>query len=341
MPWNKPDDKDPWSHSPKNDGPPELDKLISQYWRKLTGGGKPGAGRGNKGLGPWPFIIVAIVIWALNGIYTVKEQERAVILRFGAFDRIEMPGLHWLPPGIDRKILVDVTSIRSHQIHGEMLTKGENIVLVDVGVQYRVEDPEAYIFSLTDPDLTVKSATEAALRQVIGDSSLDDILAAGKAEIRRRVEEELRQILEAYKAGVRVTQVTLGDARPPHEVKAAFDDAIKAREDKERYKNEAEAYANKVVPAAEGEAKRLVEEARGYKERVVAEAKGQVATFNKLLPEYRMAPEVTKRRLYLETMERILANNPKIIIDKESGTLNVLPLDQWLRGQRQQQEAKQ
>lgn len=332
MPWNEPGnnkDQDPWNRKKKNAGPPDLDDLFKSIWKKIAGNNKGGASTGNSGggIGLSVILLIFAVVWIFLGLYTVKEQEQALILRFGAYERTETSGLHWVPRGIESKVIVDIEKIRTHQIQAEMLTQGASIVLVDFGVQYRVDDPEAYVFNLTDSDETVRAVAESALRQVIGDSSLDDILTEGKGLIRTRTSDIMQQILTDYKAGIKITNVTVGDSRAPAAVKAAFDDVTSAKADREKFIKEAESYTNKEVPLAEGNAEKYKQAALAYSQKVVADAQGRVALFEKLLPEYEAAPEVTRRRLYLETMEQVLGKIDKVLVDESNQQVNLLSLD--------------
>lgn len=339
MPWNEPgnDKKGPWDPKKKNDGPPDLDDLLKSFWKKIGGsGGNSTKSSGNGGgLGLSTILILALIVWAALGVYTVKEQENAIVLRFGAYNRTVEAGIHWLPKGIEKKIIVDIQKLRKIDIHAEMLTQGANIVFVDLGVQYLVLDPQDYLFNLTDPDGTVRDVAETALRQIIGDSTLDDTIAQGKTLIRSRTMEIMRRILDdKYHAGIRITNVTVGDAKPPQAVKEAFDDVISAQADRKKYEKEAEAFANRELPKAEGNAQKIIEAALAYKEKVVADAQGKVAVFNKLLPQYQAAPKVTRRRLYLETMEQVMGRMNKIVVDKKSNQLNVMSLDALLSAQK-------
>ncbi len=340
MPWNEPgnDKKGPWDPKKKSDGPPDLDDLLKSFWKKIggSGGGNSTRGSGNGGgIGLSSILILALIVWVALGTYTVKEQENAVILRFGAYNRTVEAGIHWLPKGIEKKLIVDIQKLRKIDIHAEMLTRGANIVFVDLGIQYLVIDPQDYLFNLTDPDGTVRDVAETALRQIIGDSTLDDTIAQGKTLIRTRTMEIMRRILDdKYHAGIRITNVTVGDAKPPQAVKEAFDDVISAQADRKKYEKEAEAFANREIPKAEGNAQKIIEAALAYKEKVVADAQGKVAVFNKLLPQYEAAPKVTRRRLYLETMEQVMGKMNKIIVDKKSNQLNVMSLDALLSAQK-------
>ena len=328
MAWNEPgnQNKDPWSQKKKQDGPPDLDDLLKGFLKKISGGS--GSGSSGGGIGISAILIVGVILWAVTGFYTVKEQERALILRFGAYHSTVSAGIHWLPRGMDQKIVINIEETRKIDIHAEMLTQGANIVLVDLGVQYLVSDPQAYYFNLTDTDGTVKDVAETALRQVIGDSTLDDAITGGKELIRTRTMEIMRKILtEKYDAGIKITIVTVGRTKPPQAVKAAFDDVISAQADRKKFEEDAEAYANREIPKAEGEAQRMLQAAQAYAEKIIADAKGKTALFDKLLPEYEAAPRVTRRRLYLETMESVLGNVKKVIVDKNNQQVNVMSLD--------------
>ena len=352
MAWNEPGnnnngdnngrDNDPWgknnNRGGRDQGPPDLDEVFSQLSQKLGGkfGRKGGSGNGPSigGGGAISFGIIAVIaiaIWFFAGFYTVGEAERAVVLRLGQFDRIEEPGLNWHPRFIDEvkdEQLVNVQSIRSLRASGTMLTKDENVVTVEMGVQYRVSDPYKYLYRVTDADDSLRQATDSALRAVIGDSLMDSILTSGRQQIRQSTQEELNRIIDSYDMGILIVDVNFQSARPPEQVKDAFDDAIAAREDEERFEREAEAYRNDIIPKATGRAERLKKEAVGYSERIVNGALGQVAQFEKLLPEYQAAPEVTRNRMYLDTMEKVYLSTSKVLIDSESsGNLLYLPID--------------
>ncbi|MEZ8083616.1 FtsH protease activity modulator HflK [Enterovibrio norvegicus] len=342
MAWNEPgnnggQDKDPWGNRGGRDqGPPDLDEVFGKLSRKLNGllgGGKgkgPSFGSSAAGLGV--IAAVGVVIWGATGFYTIGEAERGVVLRFGEYDRIVQPGLNWKPNFIDDVTTVNVQAIRSLRSSGEMLTKDENVVSVDMDVQYRVADPEKYLYAVTNADDSLRQATDSALRAVIGDAVMDDILTTGRQEIRTKTQTEINRIIDRYDMGILVVDVNLQGARAPEQVQDAFDDAIKAREDEERYIKEAEAYSNDILPKATGRAERLKKEALGYREKTVNEAEGDVAQFEKLLPEYQAAPEVTRNRLYLETMEQVYGNTSKVLIDSQAGGGNLLylPLDKLM-----------
>ncbi|KKD62032.1 membrane protease HflK [Grimontia sp. AD028] len=350
MAWNEPgnnggQDKDPWGNRGGRDqGPPDLDEVFGKLSRKLSGlfGGKGPSFGGSGAAGLGVIAVVGAVIWGVSGFYTIGEAERGVVLRFGEYDRIVQPGLNWKPTFIDEVEAVNVQAIRSLRGSGLMLTKDENVVRVDMDVQYRVADPEKYLFSVTNADDSLRQATDSALRAVIGDAGLDEILTTGRQEIRERTQVEINRITDRYDMGLLVVDVNFQTARPPEQVKDAFDDVIKAREDEERYVKEAEAYRNDILPKATGRAERLKKEALGYKEKTVNEALGEVAQFEKLLPEYQAAPEVTRNRLYLETMEHVFGNTSKVLIDSQSGGSNnllYLPLDKLMNQAPQQRSS--
>lgn len=345
MAWNEPGnnnddngrDKDPWGNKNnrggRNQGPPDLDEVFNKLSQKLSGkfGGKNGkgvpSGAGGK-IGIGLILLAALVVWAFFGIYTVGEAQRAVVLQLGKFDHIEGPGLNWRPPFIDSYTLVNVQSIRSLRASGTMLTKDENVVTVSMDVQYKVSDPFKYLYRVTNADDSLRQAMDSALRAVIGDSLMDSILTDGRQQIRQSTRETLERIIDRYDMGIQIVAVNFEDARPPEQVKAAFDDATASREDEQRYVREAEAYSNDVLPKAAGRAERVKKEAQGYSERIVNQAEGKVAQFDELLPEYKAAPKVTRERLYLDTMEAVYANTSKVLIDsKSSGNLLYLPID--------------
>lgn len=348
MAWNEPGnnngnnngrDNDPWGNNDRggkggrDQGPPDLDEVFNKLSQKLGGrfgkkGGIPSVGGSGGAIGLGLIAIVAAVIWGIAGFYTVGEAERGVVLRLGKYDRIVGPGLNWRPRFIEEVTPVNVQAIRALRASGTMLTKDENVVTVEMGVQYRVSDPYKYLFRVTNADDSLRQATDSALRAVIGDSLMDSILTSGRQQIRQSTQVELNKIIDNYDMGLTVVDVTFQSARPPEQVKDAFDDAIAAREDEERYIREAEAYKNEILPKATGRAERLKKEAQGYQERIVNEALGQVAQFEKLLPEYQAAPAVTRDRLYLDTMEEVYTATSKVLIDSESsGNLLYLPID--------------
>jgi membrane protease subunit HflK len=344
MAWNEPGNNgnknnDPWKNKGGRDqGPPDLDEVFRKYSDKLggmfggNGGGNNKGGSNLSGMAIGFVLVIALVVWALSGIYTIKEAERGIILRFGQFHSIADPGLRWKMTFIDRVIPVEIEAVRSLSASGFMLTEDENVVSVEFVVQYRVTDPRAYLFSVTDADHSLQQALDSALRYVVGHSSMDDILTKGREEIRQKTWDELTKIIEPYNLGLILTDVNFKDARPPGEVKDAFDDAIAAQEDEVRFVREAEAYEREIEPQARGQVTRMTQEAEGYKERVTLEAEGEVARFNKLLPEYQMAKDVTRQRLYIEAMENVLGSTSKVLVDVKGGNnMMYLPLDKIMQ----------
>jgi membrane protease subunit HflK len=342
MAWNEPgnNDKDPWKNKGGRDqGPPDLDELFKDLGNKFGGifGGKTpksGGGKSFSGIGLSLIIIIALVVWAFSGFYTVKEAERGVVLRFGQYAGQVEPGLRWKPTFIDRVIPVDVQSTRDKPASGFMLTQDENMVSVEMVVQYRVFEPRNYLFSVTNADDSLSESLDSAIRYVVGHSQMDDILTSGRETVRQQVWTTLEKIIEPYNLGLMIVDVNFKDARPPEEVKDAFDDAIAAQEDEQRFIREAEAYARGIEPTARGQAKRLEQEALAYKEQIVLGAEGEVARFEKLLPEYQAAPEVTRKRLYLATLEKVYSNTSKVMVDVEGGNnMMYLPLDKLMQQQ--------
>jgi len=338
MPWNEPGggNQDPWGQRRKpQGGPPDLDEALKQFSKKLGGifgggnaGGNGGVGKGGGGVMGVAAIAVIALIYVAVGFYTVDEKEKALVLRFGEYNRTEGAGLHWRAPLIEQKEIVNTSSVNQELIRGRMLTEDEFLVDVSLSVQYRISDPQAFKFNLVDPDFTVTQAAESALRSVIGRSTLDDILTVGKAAIQSETREEMRTILEPYNAGIDLADVNFQEAKAPDAVRAAFDDAIKAREDQDRVVKEAEAYQSKNIPLAEAQAQRVLQEAEAYKQQEIARAKGEVQRFEKLLPQYLAAPQVTRDRLYIETMEEIMSKVSKVMVDVEKGNnMLYLPLD--------------
>ena len=363
MAWNEPGnnngnngrDNDPWGNNNRggqrpggrDQGPPDLDEVFNKLSQKLGGkfgkkggGGSPIGGGGGSAIGFGVIALIAVAVWFFAGFYTIGEAERGVVLRLGKYDRIVDPGLNWRPRFIDEYEAVNVQAIRSLRASGLMLTKDENVVTVAMDVQYRVTDPYKYLYRVTNADDSLRQATDSALRAVIGDSLMDSILTSGRQQIRQTTQETLNQIIDSYDMGLVLVDVNFQSARPPEQVKDAFDDAIAAREDEERFIREAEAYKNEILPKATGRAERLKKEAQGYNERVTNEALGQVAQFEKLLPEYQAAPGVTRDRLYIDAMEEVYSSTSKVLIDSESsGNLLYLPIDK-LAGQEGQADTK-
>ncbi|KXJ49758.1 MAG: membrane protease HflK [Colwellia sp. Phe_37] len=342
MAWNEPgnNDKDPWKNKGgKNQGPPDLDDLLKDIGNKFGGifGGKKsggGSGKSFSSIGIMILLVVAILVYAFNGFYTIKEAEKGIVLRFGQYAGMIEPGLSWKWTFVDRIIPVDMQTTRNLPSSGFMLTKDENVVRVEMEIQYRVVDARNYIFSVTNADESLSESLDSALRYVIGHAKMDDILTSGREEVRQAVWQELEKIIEPYNLGLIIVDVNFKDARPPEEVKDAFDDAISAQEDEVRFLREAEAYARGIEPRARGRVKRLEQEALAYKAQILLDAEGDVARFNKLLPEYQAAPEVTRQRMYLKSMENVYSNTSKVMVDVDGGNNMIyLPLDKIMQQQ--------
>ncbi|MEQ1439573.1 FtsH protease activity modulator HflK [Fontimonas sp. SYSU GA230001] len=339
MAWNEPGPgRDPWNQGPKRgDGPPDLDEMLKRLKARFGGGRGGSGGAAPRGAAPGGLVGLVILalalLWIASGFYVVDEQERAVVLRFGKYVQTTEPGLRWrLPWPIEREEVINVTGVRSTRDRATMLTQDENIVDLELTVQYRVSSVEDYVFNVADPELTMRQATKSSVREIVGQSKMDFILTDGRQEIGDRTKVLLQERMDEYKTGLFVTEVSLQQAQPPEPVQAAFADAIKAREDQQRLKNEAEAYANDRLPKARGAAARQVQEATAYRDQVVAKAEGDAARFNQLLSEYRKAPKVMRERMYLDTMNTVYGNSSKILLDVDKGApLLYLPLDQLMR----------
>jgi membrane protease subunit HflK len=349
MAWNEPGGKgnpnDPWGNNNrgnKNRGnqPPDLDDALKQLMDKINGLFGKGNGNnnngGNSGSGAGGFFGIAaailVVMLAFNSFYTLDEQERGVVLRLGKYLKTESPGLHFKVPLVDQVIPVNTTKVREAEIKERMLTEDENIVEVELNAQYRVADSIAFALRVELPERTLLSAAESALRHEVGSAAMDPILTTGRAVLAEKVQIRLQDYLDRYQTGMVLTNVNIKDARPPAQVKAAFDDVQKAKQDKERFINEAEAYANAVVPEARGRAQRQLEEASAYKDRIVARAEGEAARFNNLYSEYKKAPAVTRERLYIEAMSDVYTNTSKVLVDVKGGNnMMYLPLDKLMQ----------
>lgn len=350
-------------------GPPDLEDVWRDFNQRLSGvfGGKrdgggqrPSGGNGGGGSGPQLpqfsfkqfgggiFVLLAllVVVWLASGFYTVDANERGVVLRFGQHVETTEPGLRWrFPAPIERHEIVDLSGVRTIEVgyrgternrvlrEALMLTDDANIVDIRFAVQYILRSPEDYLFNVRFPDDAVMQAAETAMREIVGKSTMDFVLYEGREEIAATAQELLQSILDRYETGVLISRVTMQNAQPPEQVQAAFDDAVKAGQDRERLRNEGEAYRNEVVPRARGSAARLVEEANGYRDRVVANAEGEAARFTQLYEQFARAPEVTRERLYLETMQQVLSSTSKVLIDADSGgNLLLMPLDRLMQG---------
>ena len=346
MAWNDPgknsgdDDRDNKKHDPwgnPDQGPPDLEEALNRMkdqMRGVFGGGRGGGGAGaasgpELSFGLIGLILLALLlVWAFAGVYQVDEKERAVILRLGKYHDTVEPGLHWNPLFIDQRYMVLVTQEQDYSSRGLMLTKDENIVEVPISVQYNIPDPKAFVLNVRSPITSLHHAADSALRHVVGSTVSSDVLSEGRQVMAAETKERLQAYLDKYETGIAITRVNILKAEPPQAVKSAFDDVISAKEDKDRFVNEAEAYANGVVPEARGKAQRILQEAIAYRDRLIAEAEGDADRFEKLYGEYRKAPAITRERLYLDAVENVMQNASKILVDVEGGNnMMYLPLD--------------
>jgi len=333
MSWNESGNgKDPWKRD--DDEPNDLDQIV-QNWQKRLGalfGG--GGGRGGSGSGGGFFLAFLLVAaWLITGFYRVDEAERGVVQRFGAYTETTMPGLHWhIPYPIEVVDKVNANAVSNFPYSTEMLTADEQYVFIDMVVQYRRTDPVKYSFEVDNPEGTLEDVTESALREVVGTSELEVIIAARRDEIGARTRDVLQNTLDSYGAGLTVTSISLETVNYPSAVQDAVDDAQKARNDSERYVLEADAYARDIVPKARGDAARMIQDAEAYRERVIADAEGEASRFEALLTEYQKAPEVTRERLYIDAIEDVYGRSNKVFLDSSgSGNLLYLPVDQLMR----------
>ena len=342
MSWNEPGGgnngpRDPWGGG--NQGPPDLDEAFKKLQQSIAGlfggGGRRGGGGPAKGGASNAVVGVVLggvlALWGLMGFYQLDEQERAVVLRFGEYHATLTPGLQWNPPLIDEVITVNTTKVRAAGLREVMLTQDENIVEVSMSVQYVISDPRDFVLQVRDPEVSLQHAAQSALRHVVGDTTMDLVLTEGRAAIGFEVRDRLQQYLNDYTTGIQVSKINIDESKPPAQVQGAFDDVIKAREDEERVKNEAQSYANGIVPEARGGAQRMLEESNAYRDQVIARADGEAQRFNQLLAEYRKAPEVTRERLYIDSVQSVYANTNKVMVDVDGGN-NVLylPLDKMV-----------
>lgn len=343
MGWNEPNDnnRDPWGGRRNEPGPPDLDELVRKMQNKLgamfgrrpRGGG--GAGRGPGEASASTLVLIAVIAVAAliyEMFWRIDSAERGVVLRFGKYATTLQPGPHFrFPRPIEKVVKVNIEQIRGFSVNATMLTKDENITQLELAVQYRIKDVASYLLKIADPDQTVQRAAESAIRETIGGNTFDFVINEGRAKVAADASALLQEMLDMYQSGIEVTSVNMLSATAPEDVKSAFDDAIKSREDKQRKINEAEAYRNENVERAQGEAARIRLEAEGYKAQVVSRAEGEAQRFTQLLTAYEAAPEVTRRRLYLETVEAVLGSSQKVLMDGAAGSnVTYLPLDKLL-----------
>lgn len=347
MAWNEPGGKgpnDPWGgnnggNNNRGNQPPDLDEAFKKLSKKINGllGKKPGMNNrndnGNGISGLIGIVVGVLIVGALfSSIYTLDEQERGVVMRLGKYIKTEQPGLHFKIPVLDQVVAVNTTAVRSLEIRERMLTRDENIVEVELNAQYRVADPVAFALRIEQPERALQIAAQSALRHEAGSSKMDDVLTSGRVVLTESVQKRLQQYLDRYQTGMQLTNLNIKDARPPEQVREAFDDVQVAKQDKERIINEAQAYANAVVPEARGNAKRQLEEAEAYKNKVIAHAEGEAARFTQLLSEYQKAPQVTRERLYIDAVSSLYSNSAKVLVDVKGGNnMMYLPLDQLIK----------
>jgi len=345
MAWNEPggnsNNQDPWGGRRGGDrkGPPDLDEAFRKLQDSLKGlfGGSNKRDRGNGsnaggfgllGIG----LVVLVAIWLYSAVYSVDEQEQAVVLRFGEYHETVGPGLNIYFPPMDSKFQENVTRERAYTKQGQMLTEDENIIEVPLTVQYKISNLKDFVLNVDQPEVSLQHATDSAVRHVVGSTEMDQVLTEGRELLASTVHERLQRFLDTYRTGITVTQVNVQSAAAPREVQEAFDDVIRAREDEQREKNMAETYANGVIPEARGQAQRMLEDASGYRDEVISRATGEADRFTKLVAEYRKAPEVTRERLYLDTMQELMSNTSKVLVtgDKGQNNLLYLPLDKMI-----------
>jgi len=358
MAWNEPgggnnsNDQDPWGSGGGGkrggkQGPPDLDEALRKLQDSLnnmfgsskrgkngSGGGGSSIGGGGIPKGLWAIAgLVILAVWLFNAVYMVDEQEQAVILRFGEYDRTVGSGLHLYFPPVERKFQRNVTQVRSYRQQGQMLTEDENIVEVPVAIQYRISNLQNFVLMVEDPETSLRHATESAVRHVVGSTPMHQVLTEGREQMAVEVTERLQRYLDSYNTGITVTQVNIENAQAPAEVQDAFDDVIRAKEDEVRERNQAEAYANGVIPEARGKAQRMLEEANGYHDEVIARAEGEAKRFDLLVEQYRMAPDVMRERLYIDAMQDVMTNTSKILVSGGEGNNNLLylPLDKLMQ----------
>jgi len=334
-----------------NQTPPELDEVIKDFKNKFNntfgGSSSNNSGVSKAAKGSFKYVLIlAVLVWLLTGIYIVDPAERGVVLRFGAFQTSTTQGPHWhIPYPIEAVYKVNVEQVRSAEIgfrnsqnsysggvssESLMLTKDENMVDVNLAVQYKIADAQSYLFNVYNPEMTLSHVIQSVIRQVVGDNTMDHVLTTGRDQVAQEVKTASQALLNDYGVGLLITAVTMQDAQPPIQVKAAFDDVVKAREDEQRYINEAKAYANDIVPKARGASQRLLAEAEAYKSQIVSKSEGEAYRFTQILTEYLKAPVVTKERLYRETLEEVLSSTNKVIVDSSSNSLMYLPIDQLI-----------
>ena len=356
--------KNPGQNNNQEEGPPDLDELFNDLRKKIgrifgkketdqktpkSSGGNPTPNSGNDQLPLVPILLIVVLLWAATGFYIVDQGSRGVVLRFGKNTEVTMPGPRWhIPDPIESAEVVNLEQVRTIEVgyrsagdaaarskelrESLMLTDDENIIDLQFAVQYNLKSVEDFLFNNRSAESSVRGAAETAIREIVGKSKMDFALYEGREEIAVKAKKLMQEILDRYNTGINVTSVTMQNAQPPEQVQASFDDAVKAKQDLERQKNEGQAYANDIIPKAKGTASRLTAEAQGYRLRVENEAKGNASRFEQILTQYNRAPEVMRDRLYIEAQEQILSSVSKVFIDqKNSNNLLYLPLDKLIQ----------
>ena len=356
MAWNDDNNKNPWNG--KGQTPPELDEVIKDFKNKFDGffTAKKSSKANKPSKGVFKYILIlAVLVWLLSGIYIIDPAEKGVILRFGAFQEETSQGPHWhLPYPLESLHRINVEQVRTAQIgyrdaisnrrggnvssESLMLTQDENMIDAKFAVQYKINDAQSYLFNIANPDLTLRQVVESAIRQMVGKNTMDYILTEGRVAIADQIKDRSQSLLDTYKSGLIITTVNMQDAQPPEPVQASFSDAVKAREDKQRLINEAQTYANDILPKARGKAARILEESKAYKSQVVSKSEGEASRFKQILTEYEKAPKVTKERLYRETIENVLANTSKVVVDSKANSMMYLPIDKLINAKQSRTE---
>jgi len=336
-----------------SDGPPDLDQLWRDFNQRLnrmfgrTGGGDGGGFRPDMrgaGIGAGVVAAIILVLWLISGFFIVQEGQTGVVMTFGRYSHMTPAGFNWRwPAPIQTHEIVNISTVRTVEVgyrssvrnkvarESLMLTDDENIIDIQFAVQYKLKNASEWVFNNRDQEETVKQVAESAIREIVGKSKMDFVLYEGREKVAFEVSQLMQQILDRYKTGVQITNVTMQGVQPPEQVQAAFDDAVKAGQDRERLKNEGQAYANDVVPKARGAASRLAQESEGYRARIIANAEGEAARFKQVLVEYQKAPAVTRDRMYLDTMQQIFSSTTKLMVDsRSSNNLMYLPLDKLI-----------
>jgi membrane protease subunit HflK len=337
MAWNQPGQNNPWGRRPGQGGGPDLDERVKSWQRRLEALFRPGGGRGNESRSLFILLgVVALAVFILSGFFQIKAAEQGVILRFGRLVDIRPQGWGWRWPWVETLIKVNVASVNSSEYKSRVLTSDVNLVDLRFAVQYQLSDPKKYLFAVKDPEATLSEVSEMAIREVVGRSELDNVLVGKtRPEITRRAKELIQYTLDNYNTGITITTVNLTDVQVPEAVIPSQRDANKALADQERFVKESQAYANSIIPVAQGAAARMQQDAEAYKSQVTAIAEGQTSRFLQLQQAYSQAPEVTRRRLYMDTVESVLARAHKVLIDSKAGgssggNMFYLPLDKLL-----------